>query len=937
LLDGRADGDLPRRLGASLVSRYAILEEIGRGGMGRVLRAYDPKLQREVAIKEVRHREMSEESARRLVAEARAMAKLSHPNVVSVFDVEQLDSGEVVLIMEFVAGQTLKRWLADGDHEWTAILECFAAAGRGLAAAHEAGLLHRDFKPANVLVTPGVGSDRVAVKVTDFGLAKTTASTSGSDSSVGRDEFGSGDLTQPGTVMGTPRFMAPEQHIGDSLTAAADQYAYCVALWMALCSEPPFSSPTMVADKRHGPPAWPRSDVPRRIADAIRRGLSPEPQDRWPSMTALLDAIAWDPARRRQRRVVGAASVTALASVGVVGGIWLQARAQRCTGAEGQLAGIWDDARRSAVRAALENAGPSYAMHVSTRTQQELDDYAQAWTAMYTEACKATTIRGEQSDDVLTMRMSCLQRAAVELEATTRQLSEADPALVRKAHRLTTGLRPLSRCADLVALAQDVEPPLPEEADRVERVHADLADARVALRGGRYERAKAALETATRGATDLEHGPLHSEVALVRGDVLAAQGEYAAAETAILDAVELASQWHDWDRMQRGMARLMFVVGYRQGRTDEGLRYARLARGLSRGDPLLEANVVSSTAALLNAQGKYAEAEAEHRRVLTMRENMADRDFQAIAASLNNLSSVLFAEGKYEEAETNLRRALELWEHELGPEHPDAATVRGNLGMVLQVLGRHDEAEAEQRTALAALERGLGPDHAEVAASRSNLGDVLFVQGKFEAAAKQHRLALAAWEKAVGPDHPNVAGTRSSLARSLAAIGNYEEAQTQSRKGLMLLEKALGPEHPDTATARAMLADILAAQHQYAEAETVLRLALSQLEQALDPQHPHIAAAQTQLGELLLRRGEATQARTLLERAWTRRQRDDVAPAEAAKTAFLLARALSRSGEHAKRARSLAERAAEAYETAGPEQTQQLREVRSWLAAQEPG
>jgi len=149
------------------IGRYVVLEEVGRGGMGRVLRAYDPKLQREVALKQVRSDACDDQALPRLVAEARAMAKLSHPHVVSVFDVETLPSGELVLVMEHVSGQTLKAWIEQGDHTWRDVVDKLRQAGQGLLAAHTAGVLHRDFKPANALVTP-----EGTVKVMDFGLAK---------------------------------------------------------------------------------------------------------------------------------------------------------------------------------------------------------------------------------------------------------------------------------------------------------------------------------------------------------------------------------------------------------------------------------------------------------------------------------------------------------------------------------------------------------------------------------------------------------------------------------------------------------------------------------------------------------------------------------------------------------------------------------------------
>ena len=310
------------------VSRYVVLEEVGRGGMGRVLRAYDPKLQREVALKEVRGDALDETATERLVAEARAMAKLAHPHVVSVFDVEELLTGEVVLVMEYVAGRTLKAWLREQeDRPWREVVDRFMAAGRGLVAAHEAGLLHRDFKPANVLVaTDGT------VKVTDFGLAKPgglapRGELSSLDGASVDDLLVEGSpnesLTRDGLVLGTRRYMAPEQQRGEALTPAVDQYAFCVALWEALCGAPPFSG---AKDKLAGPPRWPGTSTPRPIALAITRGLSPRAQDRWPSMAALLEALVWDPAGRRRRWLLalGGAGVLGLAGVSWQG--WAQAR-----------------------------------------------------------------------------------------------------------------------------------------------------------------------------------------------------------------------------------------------------------------------------------------------------------------------------------------------------------------------------------------------------------------------------------------------------------------------------------------------------------------------------------------------------------------------------------------------------------------------------------
>ncbi len=223
---------LPPRswIGGQEIGRYLVIDELGHGGMGQVLRAYDPKLQREVALKILQVARMSELAQQRLVREARAMARLSHPNVVAVYDVEEDTEHGVVIAMEYVEGITLRRWLKRGP-TWSEIVAHFIEAGRGLAAAHAVGLMHRDFKPSNVLV----GSDG-RVRVTDFGLARMTGATEDPRASphvVGSRESTDSlsiELTEVGAVMGTPRFMSPEHHDDETLDATTDQYSFCVAL-----------------------------------------------------------------------------------------------------------------------------------------------------------------------------------------------------------------------------------------------------------------------------------------------------------------------------------------------------------------------------------------------------------------------------------------------------------------------------------------------------------------------------------------------------------------------------------------------------------------------------------------------------------------------------------------------------------------------------------
>lgn len=309
------------------IDRYVLGDRIGQGGAGVVYLARDPELDRDVAIKLLRWDNGTESAGpmrQRMLREGRAIARISHPNVVAVHDVgplpdEEAGGGGLFIVMEFVPGQDGRRWRADHRPSWREELRVHLEAGKGLVAAHGAGVVHRDFKPSNILV-----GDDGRVCVVDFGLARDAESPT--DSVVG-DALppvgpGSSDrLTETGRVNGTPRYMAPEQHRGAPVDGRTDQYAFCVSLYEGLYGRLPFDvdgeGRTILAAKEAGPlePA-PDSDVPPRVRAAVLRGLAPDPTRRFPDMATLLDALRVSgPARTRPWRwaAVGVATIAAVA------------------------------------------------------------------------------------------------------------------------------------------------------------------------------------------------------------------------------------------------------------------------------------------------------------------------------------------------------------------------------------------------------------------------------------------------------------------------------------------------------------------------------------------------------------------------------------------------------------------------------------------------
>jgi serine/threonine protein kinase len=306
--------------------RYTVLEKLGEGGMGDVYAAYDRKLDRRVALKLLRIE--SDDYQQRLTREAQAMARLSHPNVVAVFDTGTID-GNLFVAMECVQGGTLGAHQAKAALSWKTLLRLYLDAGRGLAAAHAAGLVHRDFKPDNVLV-----SDDGQAKVTDFGLARALGETPepgpAADAPVrlaARPRHASSldsPMTEDGTLMGTPGYMAPEQYLCEEVDERTDQFAFCVSLYEALYGEKPFAGnafhevveETVAGRVREAPK---RTAVPLRIRRALLRGLSAEREARYPSMPALLDELARDPARQRWSVLAAVGAVAAVVASAATG------------------------------------------------------------------------------------------------------------------------------------------------------------------------------------------------------------------------------------------------------------------------------------------------------------------------------------------------------------------------------------------------------------------------------------------------------------------------------------------------------------------------------------------------------------------------------------------------------------------------------------------
>ena len=803
-----ASGGRQGRVGVR-IGRFTMLERLGAGGMGMVYAAYDPHLDRKIAIKVLRLDRLGrEEDEQRLWREAQALARLSHPNVVTVHEVGRSE-GNVFVAMEFVRGESLGEWQRTKP-PWPEVLAAYVEAGRGLAAAHAAGLVHRDFKPHNVMRTT-----EGRVKVLDFGLAREVTNADSDERELGAGLTASSSfsaLTQQGTVVGTPAYMSPEQHDGTVVDELGDQYGFCVALWEGLTGARPFVAETfgeLLMAKLQGVPSWPAGApaVPRAMVEALRRGLCPQAEDRWPSMDALLAELRWEPGRRRQVWTFGVLGTVVVGLGASAAYSWAQTQAEPCVGARDKLGGIWDDARRSTVEAAILAVDRPYVADVWARTERDLDAYADAWVAMHTETCEATAVRREQSQRLLDLRMACLHRASVELGATVDTLSDADVKAVDKAHRLVASIRPLSQCSDTEVLEAEVEPPLPEEAEAVERARQRIARGKSERLAGRYDAALQEVKGAERALADVAYPLVHAERAFQEGHIQELLGNYDEAEAAFALAIELAAQGWYRELMSQAVSRQMLFVGKRRQRGKEARRYWPVVLGLVKGHPERESWARLTFGAVLEAEGKYAEAEAEYRNVLQYRESTLEPQDQRIATARVHLGIALQYQDRLPEAEAELRLALDSKVNALGFDHPETVLTRNNLAIVLLREGK--PAEEEFRAALASWEKSLGPGHPNVLATRNNLAVLLHAEEKYTEAEAEYRAVQAAMENTIGPEHTNVLEVRENIIALLIEQGKYEDAEAEARAVLAVWVKTKGPDNLNVADTRESLARLL--------------------------------------------------------------------------------------------------------------------------------
>jgi predicted Ser/Thr protein kinase len=720
----RPTGDAPAAIG-----RYQITRKIGVGGMGTVYAAHDPDLDREVALK-LLHGDDHPRRGDRLLREAQAMAKLSHPNVAHVYEVGTID-GCLFIAMELIHGTTLRHWL-DTSPPWPAIVERFIAAGRGLHAAHAAGVVHRDFKPDNVLV-----GDDGRVVVVDFGVAHLRPRfhlPRGTGSS--QTPAAAPDMSVDGAVVGTPAYMSPEQWLGGHVDARSDQFSFCAALYEAVHGRRPFAGHGAVELARNVlsgtiDPSSRARRAPRWLDRLLLRGLAVHPERRFPSMLELLTELARDRQRRRRRRFGGALGLALAGGLGF--GLSSLRRDDPCAGAGARVHAVWSPERIAAAEHALLAGGAAYAPATWQRVRAHLDAYAGAWQRAAAGACAATRVRGEASEELLDLRDACLGTRLRALDAALASFERDGEAALDRALETLAGLPDIDLCADAEYVRARVPPPPSHElAVAVESLRDRLAGQRTALDVRDPHQLLPALLDLERRAESLAYRPALAEVLVVRGLAL----------HKVLDPAAPA------------VMRRAYQVAAAAGHDEMAFEAALNIAFAGPVDAATEAWLVVAES-LLDRLGADDLAQARFHHVRLLSECRAGR----CARPLDPLLA-----------------AIDRHRHTVGDDHPSLARLQTELANIYMLRRDRLDAERTYADALARFERVLGRSHPRLVVSLGNLARLALQRGDLPAAAAHIARAREILGDDFSPLHPFVLGLRKLEVDHAEAAGDFEAA-----------------------------------------------------------------------------------------------------------------------------------------------------------------
>ncbi|HWB77280.1 MAG TPA: protein kinase [Nannocystaceae bacterium] len=796
----------------SQLDRFVILERLGSGGQGRVYLAFDPKLARRVAIKLVRPEADGDASAQeQLVREAQALAQLADPNIVAVHDVGTFvsqDEEVVFIVMEYVEGPTLAQWLVAAPRSTDDVLARFAECGRGLAHAHAHGVVHRDFKPSNVIVSAS------GCRILDFGLARAPVSPP------------SPRAASSSTTAGTPAYMAPEQHEGGAIDARTDQYAFCVALWGALAGERPFGGATsteLAQAKRAGPPLpSDRRGTNRALLQVCARGLAWAPAQRFADMPALLEALAR--ARVARRRRIAAVVLAMIAIVAFVGWRAFDARRRAaCTATAASATQLWTDAR-APIEHALLATGAVFAADTAAWVDGRIDTFVREWAQERESTCVAERIDRAIGAEVAAARIGCLDAQLQRVEALLGVLAQADLRVVTVAVGMAGALPSAASCREESATSWFAG----DDADEVARVLALLDRAGWLRRSGRLDEATALVDE----AEAVGSSRMRSRALLERAMTLVAAGHPHDAEPVAKAAwIAAEERGHD-EHAIRAMTVLGETIAFGRGDLQESLDLgeaaaARLVHaGLGPRDTFAVARMRAHVA---NMAGRYAEATMYAEQAVAAARAMAP-DHPDVAGALVDLGNVQLRANDYAHGLATFAEAEAITSSAFSASHPDLLAIKNGKAGCLRGLGRLSEALAVTDAALALAEAIHGPAHPIVDMLVANRGMLRAGTGDTTGALHDLEDALARKQARLGSDNRELLGPLLELAQVQAQRGDSQVALAWLDRATKIVETH---EHvPDPLSAKAFMlrGEIAEALGQHELACASFRTALARAE-----------------------------------------------------------------------------------------------------------
>ena len=927
------------------IGRYELECQVGAGGMGTVYLAHDPDLQRAVVIKLIRPDLIAPNDATgahaRLLREAQAMAQLSHRHVAQVYDVGTHD-GQVFIAIEYLDGGDLSEWLALTPRPWQLIVDRFYEAGLGLAAAHAAGLVHRDFKPSNIFL-----DDDGCAKVGDFGVARPPAQDAQTSEHSQPPTTNVLDvlLTETGAIVGTPAFMPPEQIAGGYVDHRSDQFSFCVAMFRSLYGRAPYPGSNLLElaeAMEHGairPPTQPHA-VPDYVYDALCRGLSPAPEDRFPSMTELLTAL-----RPPQRHTSGKRWLFFLVGAIVIGAIVAVGLAKRGTGdttpscsrGAHEVAHTWNTEREQQAAQAFSAANSLGGPLAFETVSQSLHHYANAWAKAFDDSCADTHLRGEQSVKTLELRVRCLQRHRLYVDKFIHSLTNATAEIVTQAPTEVLHLPDLALCSDISRLASLSVPPLGSDINEIRSIEDELANIKLNFQHHEARATTPIMDRLLTRARNTKHHPLIADVTLLAAMIYQRAAKLDKAESMFHDAATAAELGgHHLARAKTYVE----LVGIKQilGKTHEALRWGALAQAILDRRPSDNYRSYVDLSAELQRQLSVVERDRGNNqraleRARTALDILAQSDHDSpgeLGESHSNLADVLFLMRDFDGAYREHKKSRAIWTRIMGANSPRVAHDTLQMAAARHQQGRGQDALKHTKDAIATLHAFFGEGHHELADAYFHHAFALQTTGDNPAAIEFVNRSIALTRKQYSSKHRFLMSELGAAGVVLANAGELEGASKLMEEALALAEELDGANDKRIVTPLNALAAVRSRQKRYQESLQLLQRSYAIVTAQYSPEATIHADTLTRLGALHVRRKSWQAAAKRLEQALAIRTKNKASRWAMSWTKFELAKALTATKKLRGRAAMLAKEARDAAHSDG--NAKEVTEIETWMA-----